>query len=83
MPIPGRNPEPLEDRIAELQSMAKSAGRGPIPVSLFGVPGNREVLEGYEAMGIDRVCFRLPSVASDEAIPRLKHYAEAMGTPAR
>jgi probable F420-dependent oxidoreductase len=83
MPIPGRNPEPLEDRIAELQSMARAAGRGPIPVSLFGVPSNRAVIEGYEAMGIDRVCFRLPSVGAGEAISRLKHYAESTGVVAR
>jgi probable F420-dependent oxidoreductase len=83
MPIPGRNSAPLEIRIAELQSMARDAGRGRIPVTLFGVPGNREVIEGYEAMGVDRVCFRLPSVESEEAISRLKRYAEAMGAPAR
>ena len=68
MPIPGRNAEPLESRIAELQSMARAAGRGTIPVSLFGVPGDPGVIENYEKMGVHRVCFRLPSVASEEAI---------------
>jgi probable F420-dependent oxidoreductase len=79
MPIPGRNAEPLESRIAELQSMARAAGRGTIPVTLFGVPGEPGVIENYEKMGVHRVCFRLPSVASEEAISRLKRYAETMG----
>lgn len=79
MPIPGRNAHPLESRIAELQSMARAAGRGTIPVSLFGVPGDPGVIENYEKMGVHRVCFRLPSVASEEAISRLKRYAETMG----
>jgi probable F420-dependent oxidoreductase len=83
MPIPGRNSAPLESRLAELQSMARDAGRGRIPVTLFGVPGDRGVIEGYEAMGIDRACFRLPSVESEEAISRLKRYAEAMGAEVR
>ena len=63
--------------------MARDAGRGRIPVTLFGVPGDPAVIEGYEAMGIDRACFRLPSLGSEEAISRLKRYAEAMGAGVR
>lgn len=83
MPIPGRNAQPLDSRIAELQSMARAAGRGEIPVSLFGLPSDPAIIDGYEKMGVHRGCFRLPSVASDEAIPRLKRYAETMGALAR
>ena len=83
MPIPGRNSQPLDSRIAELQSMAKAAGRGRIPVTLFGLPTDRSLIESYETMGIDRACFRLPSVAADDAISRLKRMAESMTTLAR
>ena len=83
VPIPGRNPAPLDQRIAELQSMAAAAGRDPIPVSFFGVPADPATLESYRAMGLNRAVFRLPSVAADEAVPRLKRFAEAMAAPAR
>jgi probable F420-dependent oxidoreductase len=83
MPIPGRNPQPLDERMAQLQSMAAAAGRAPIPVTLFGVPGDPAVIESYEKLGVDRCCFRLPSIGADEAVPRLKRYAETMGALTR
>ena len=48
MPIPGRGGD-LATRIAELQSLAKAAGRGPMPVSLFGVPPSAEIVERLAA----------------------------------
>ncbi len=79
MPIGGRSGAILGERIKELQEMAKAAGRGPMPVSVFGVPPSKEALENYEAMGVDRVLFGLRPEGADNVIPALKRYAEVAG----
>jgi probable F420-dependent oxidoreductase len=76
MPIGGRGSEDLKSRIDELQAMAKDAGRAPIPVGLFGARPQAEAIAKYAAAGVSRCVFNLPPVASDEALSRLKHYAE-------
>ncbi len=78
MPIAGRGSEDLGARIEELQRMARDAGRGSIPVSLFGARPQTEAIEKYEQAGVSRCILPMPSVPRDEAISRLKHYAELM-----
>ncbi|HEX5479680.1 MAG TPA: LLM class F420-dependent oxidoreductase [Dehalococcoidia bacterium] len=78
MPIAGRGSEDLGARIEELQRMARDAGRGPIPVSLFGARPQPEAIEKYEQAGVSRCILPMPSVPRDDAIARLKHYAELM-----
>ncbi len=79
MPIGGRTGHVLAGMIRELQERAKAAGRGPIPVSVFGVPPSNEVLEQYAAMGVDRVIFGVRPEGADQVIPALKRYAEVAG----
>ena len=76
MPIPGRSGVPFRERIAELQRLAAEAGRGQIPVSLFGVRPDPDVIQGYEADGVTRCLFRLPSAPADEVLPILARCAE-------
>jgi len=79
MPIGGRSGAILGEKIKELQEMAKAAGRGPMPVSVFGVPPSKETLENYEAMGVDRAIFGLRPEGAENVIPALKRYAEVAG----
>ena len=79
MPIGGRSGAILGAKIKELQQMAKDAGRGEIPVSVFGVPPSKEALENYAAMGVDRAIFGLRPEGAENVIPALKRYAEAAG----
>jgi len=79
MPIGGRGGPGLAARIQELQRMAKAAGRGPIPVSIFGVPPSKEAIEAFAAMGVERMLFGLRPEPAEKAIPALKRYAEAAG----
>jgi probable F420-dependent oxidoreductase len=65
-------------KIADLQRMAKEAGRGPIGVSVFGVPPRREFVEQLEGEGVTRVIFGLPPADADTVLPLLKRAAEAM-----
>jgi probable F420-dependent oxidoreductase len=77
MPIGGRS-EHLTERMAELQGMAKAAGRDPIPVTIFGARPLAKDIEAWAEAGVGRCLFMLPSVPSAESIGMLKNYAEAM-----
>jgi probable F420-dependent oxidoreductase len=77
MPIGGfRSPESLQRRIDELQRLAKAAGRGPIPVSVFGAPMRKDQVEALEAIGVSRCVFFMPPEGADAVLPRLRHAAE-------
>jgi probable F420-dependent oxidoreductase len=49
------------ERIPVLRERAAEAGRGRIPVIIFGVPADAAVLERYEQAGVDRAVRWLPS----------------------
>ncbi|MGQ0574334.1 MAG: LLM class F420-dependent oxidoreductase [Pseudonocardia sp.] len=47
-------------RVAELRSRAADAGRGHLPVTVYGAVSTPAALESYAAAGVDRVLFELP-----------------------
>jgi probable F420-dependent oxidoreductase len=53
--------ERLAERIADLRQRAEEAGRGRVPVTVFGVPPDPDVVDELAAAGVDRVLFMLPS----------------------
>jgi probable F420-dependent oxidoreductase len=63
-------------RVAELRERAADAGRGEVPVTAFGAPPKREVLERYAEGGIHRAVIFLPSKGRDEVAPRVERRAE-------
>jgi len=76
MPIAGRSGDVLAEKVAELQVMAKAAGRGPIPVSIFGAGPNVEAVGRFAAMGVHRVFFGLRPGDTDDVMGQVKRYAE-------
>lgn len=78
MPIPGRFETPLGEQIAKLQEMASQAGRGRIPVTVYGTLPRPEVIAHYQEIGVDRCIFWMPSVEADEAKTLLDRYAALM-----
>ena len=64
-------------KLPEFREMAKRAGRDPasIPVTAFNVPHDQATLQRYEAAGVDRVVFSIPSAASDATLPLLDEIA--------
>ncbi|MGI8927650.1 MAG: LLM class F420-dependent oxidoreductase [Tepidiformaceae bacterium] len=77
MPIGGRvNPEgpSLEEKIKDLRSRAKAAGRGYIPVSIFGVGPRAELIESYAKAGVDRCVFGLPPAPAETVLPMMERY---------
>lgn len=76
MPIASRGGERLPARMAELRAMAAAAGRGPIPVTLFGAAPRPELIEQWAELGVERVLFPLPAAPAGENLPRLQQWAE-------
>jgi probable F420-dependent oxidoreductase len=76
MPIPGRSEVPLSERIAGLNRLAAEAGRGPLPVSIYGARPQPELLQEYAEAGVERCIFWLPSAPAEEALPFLDRWAE-------
>jgi len=74
MPIAGRGGD-LAPRIAELQRQATARGRGPIPISAFGVRPDPAEIEKLEAAGVTRCMFGLPAAGADRVMPLLDRYA--------
>ena len=83
MPIPTRSETPLSERVRRLNDMAEEAGRGRLPVTVYGTLAREEVIAHYADIGIERCIFWLPPVTEAEAIPQLDRYAEMMGSFAR
>jgi probable F420-dependent oxidoreductase len=74
MPL-GRGDMTFGERIRELQELAAKAGRGAIPVSLFGGPSDPGKLEAHRSDGVARVFFPIPPGGRDTVLPRLDKLA--------
>jgi probable F420-dependent oxidoreductase len=79
MPIVGRaGAAPIEERYTELKELARQAGRGPIPLTAWGVRPEPQLIDHWLEVGASRCIFGLPAAGAEEVLPRLQRYAEAM-----
>jgi probable F420-dependent oxidoreductase len=62
-------------QIAELRSRAADAGRGHLPVTVYGAVPKPEALASYEEAGVDRVLFELPDEPEADLLRRLDQLA--------
>ena len=62
--------------VEDLWRRAEEAGRdrSTLSVSIFGAEPTRENLDAYEAVGVERVLFRMPSKGRDDLLPRLDRW---------
>ena len=61
---------------AELQKLAAEAGRGPIPVSIFGVGSDPEHVKQYRDEGVSRIIFSVKPEGRDLVLARLDKLAK-------
>lgn len=75
-----RQPERLDQKMAELRALAAKAGRDmqTISVSVFGAPADPQQLDAYRAIGVTRVLLGLPSAGPDTVLPLLDKYAQLL-----
>ena len=76
IPIMGRGEDSLSAKIGELNEQARSAGRGPIPVTVFGARADQAALEELQSAGVERAIIGVRPAPADEIMPDLKRYAE-------
>ena len=64
----------------EFHKLAREAGRDPasIPITVYGVAEDAELLKKYRDAGTDRVIFELASAKADEVLPMLDRCAALM-----
>jgi probable F420-dependent oxidoreductase len=76
LPIGLRLDDP-KGKIEDLRRKAEAAGRNPseISISIFGVKPERAVLDEFQALGVNRAIFSLPSGERDLVLPFLDKYA--------
>lgn len=73
----GPNDEPDTDtRIQELNRLAAERGRPPVPVTVFHVAADREVVERHTEAGVTRCVFSLPSGDSGLVVPVVERLSE-------
>jgi probable F420-dependent oxidoreductase len=78
LPIPGRGEISLAERIEELNQLAQQAGRGPMPISVFGTRADPKLIEEYEAAGVERMLISVRPAGADVVLPDLKRYAATL-----
>jgi alkanesulfonate monooxygenase SsuD/methylene tetrahydromethanopterin reductase-like flavin-dependent oxidoreductase (luciferase family) len=67
-------------RLPEFRTMASAAGRDPatIPITIFGVAEDRDLIGRYREAGVARVVFSLPPARADAVLPQLDRCAQLM-----
>jgi hypothetical protein len=65
----------LDAGLKALAEAGKKAGRGRLPVSMFGVGPHEEHVKKFLDLGLDRVIFALPPATRETVLPLLDKYA--------
>jgi probable F420-dependent oxidoreductase len=67
--------------LPEFRKLAAAAGREPgsVPITVFGVAEDRELIERYRDAGVARLVFNLPAAGTDEVLPALDRCASLIG----
>ena len=76
MPHPDRGDQPLAKRIEEFWQRSEAAGRGRLPVTVFGSRADANLVDEYLAAGVSRCVFRLPAAPADDVLPALDRAAD-------
>jgi alkanesulfonate monooxygenase SsuD/methylene tetrahydromethanopterin reductase-like flavin-dependent oxidoreductase (luciferase family) len=70
------NSVPPERLSAQIDHLRAIAGRD-VPVTVYGVPGEPDVIEGYSRLAVERVLLYLPTMPEKETLEYLDRLARA------
>src|SRR5262249_60039345 len=67
-------------KLPEFRAMATAAGRDPatVPITVFGVAEDLDLIRRYGEAGVARLVFNLPPARADEVLPLLDRWAGLM-----
>ena len=77
MPYP-KEGDSFSEKIKKLNDMASDKGRGPIPVTMFGVKSDPKIVEGFIKDGADRILFWLSSEGEKEVLKKMDNLVSIM-----
>jgi probable F420-dependent oxidoreductase len=80
MPHPDRGDQPLGVRISEFWKLTEAAGRGRLPVTVFGSKADPRLVDEYRAAGVARCIFRLPPASAEVVLPELDRQAQLVSS---
>ena len=83
MPIGILLRDSIKEKMAKLNSMAADAGRGPIPVTIYGVAPRPEAIDSYIEAGVESCVFGMPPVGEEQALSMLDGFVQVMETVAK
>jgi len=78
MPHPDRGSQPLAERIGDFWQRCETAGRGKLPVTVYGAAPAPRLVDEYQAAGVSRCVFRIPAAPADTALPALDRATDVM-----
>ena len=78
MPHPDRTEKSFGERIAEFWRLSEAAGRGRMPITVYGAALDPALVADFQSAGVSRVVFRLPAAARDQVLPVLDRAADVM-----
>ena len=74
--IPNAGRSQLVTQIPEFRRLCEEAARGHLPLTIYGTRPTAEAIADYEAMGVDRIVFWMPSKPRDEVMRELELVTE-------
>jgi probable F420-dependent oxidoreductase len=74
--IPNAGRSRLVAQIPEFRRLCEESGRGHVPVTVYGTRPTPEAIADYEALGVDRLVFWMPSRPRDEVLRALEVVTE-------
>jgi probable F420-dependent oxidoreductase len=78
MPHPDRGEQPFAQRVADFWQKCEVAGRGKLPVTVYGASQDPHLLDEFQQAGVSRCVFRLPAGPRDQVLPALDRAADVM-----
>ena len=82
VPIAGRGPYgQIENFLPPFKEMLAEAGRtlADVPITMFGVPQDLDMIKRYRDMGVARCVAGLPPETADKTLPVIDRWAELIG----
>jgi probable F420-dependent oxidoreductase len=74
--IPNAGRARLIAMIPEFRRLCEESGRGHLPITVYGTRPTAEAIADYEAVGVDRLVFWMPSKPRDEVLRELEIVTE-------
>jgi probable F420-dependent oxidoreductase len=77
--IPNAGRARLMAMIPEFRRLCEESGRGHLPITVYGTRPTAEAIADYEAVGVDRLVFWMPSKPRDEVLRELEAVTTLVG----